>query len=265
MKYNNKDKLTELRMLFGKYVMPLSGESNYFDNKGDFIYVSICSNPKSHGLGDRYWFSLNSKKLHKYGKCQYFFVCSSFSHIYSIPYSFLSQVLIKTKPNNQYDLSIFDLGNMSELQATGLESRINIDEYRLGTTESAKSPNFSELGVANETDDFVNDAKLEPEGDRNPGTLVSKVNRRSREVSVKEWVLSQAAGICECCGEYRPFKVQGNLFLEVHHVQPLAEGGPDIVENTVAVCPNCHRSLHLGDERGYKIDNLYLEVPRLQR
>ncbi len=36
----------------------------------------------------------------------------------------------------------------------------------------------------------------------------------------------------------------GALFIEVHHLVPLADGGPDILENTVAVCPTHHRLLH---------------------
>ena len=45
-----------------------------------------------------------------------------------------------------------------------------------------------------------------------------------------------------------PFnKPTGEPFLEVHHVIGLAEGGPDIVENAVALCPNCHREAHHGE------------------
>jgi len=29
---------------------------------------------------------------------------------------------------------------------------------------------------------------------------------------------------------------------------PLAEGGPDTVENTVALCPNCHRRCHVSPD-----------------
>ena len=66
-----------------------------------------------------------------------------------------------------------------------------------------------------------------------------------RSVEVAEWVLKHAKGKCELCGNPAPFvRVTGEGYLEVHHVQPLAEGGPDTVENTVAVCPNCHRAAH---------------------
>lgn len=34
-------------------------------------------------------------------------------------------------------------------------------------------------------------------------------------------------------------------FLEVHHVKWLAKGGSDTVNNVVALCPNCHRKMHL--------------------
>ncbi len=34
--------------------------------------------------------------------------------------------------------------------------------------------------------------------------------------------------------------------LEVHHVIRLADGGSDTINNSVALCPNCHRELHFG-------------------
>lgn len=54
---------------------------------------------------------------------------------------------------------------------------------------------------------------------------------------------------CHCgrCGREAPFKKRdGTPYLEVHHVQPLAEGGDDTVANAIALCPNCHRELHYG-------------------
>lgn len=66
-----------------------------------------------------------------------------------------------------------------------------------------------------------------------------------RDPEVIAWVLEKAAGICEHCGSPAPFKrIDGEAFLEVHHVRPLGEGGPDVIENAAACCPNCHRRLH---------------------
>ena len=62
--------------------------------------------------------------------------------------------------------------------------------------------------------------------------------------------LSIAAGVCEGCMKPAPFwRPNGTPFLEVHHKLSLAEGGLDVVENTMALCPNCHREAHFGQNR----------------
>ena len=53
-------------------------------------------------------------------------------------------------------------------------------------------------------------------------------------------------GICELCGSKAPFNDKnGNPYLEIHHIQWLSKGGRPVPENTVALCPNCHRKVHL--------------------
>jgi hypothetical protein len=91
-------------------------------------------------------------------------------------------------------------------------------------------------------------------------------NRRYfRDPEVVAWVLIQANGICECCAHSAPFYDQsGEPFLEVHHVRPLAEGGPDQTENAVAVCPNCHRWLHYGADKEEGRLRLIERVERLR-
>jgi hypothetical protein len=36
------------------------------------------------------------------------------------------------------------------------------------------------------------------------------------------------------------------LTLDIHHIEYLAEGGPDSSENLIALCPNCHTRHHHG-------------------
>ena len=58
-------------------------------------------------------------------------------------------------------------------------------------------------------------------------------------------VIEQADGVCEVCEQPAPFvRPDGSAYLEVHHLRPLGEGGPDTTDNAVAACPNCHRALH---------------------
>jgi 5-methylcytosine-specific restriction enzyme A len=49
-------------------------------------------------------------------------------------------------------------------------------------------------------------------------------------------VRERANGFCEDCEQPAPFvrNSDGTPYLEVHHVQPLAQDGPDIVENAIA-------------------------------
>jgi 5-methylcytosine-specific restriction protein A len=35
--------------------------------------------------------------------------------------------------------------------------------------------------------------------------------------------------------------------LESHHIKWLSKGGEDTIQNTVALCPNCHRRVHALD------------------
>lgn len=62
---------------------------------------------------------------------------------------------------------------------------------------------------------------------------------------VSEYAKRRADGICQLCNLPAPFKNHnGDPFLEIHHIVPLAEGGQDIIENVAALCPNCHRKMH---------------------
>lgn len=60
--------------------------------------------------------------------------------------------------------------------------------------------------------------------------------------------LVRAQGVCEECKHKAPFNrvSDGTPYLEVHHIQPLANGGEDTIQNTMALCPNCHRKRHFG-------------------
>lgn len=69
---------------------------------------------------------------------------------------------------------------------------------------------------------------------------------RERNQYIAEFTKERAKGICDLCGKEAPFKDKsGKPYLESHHVITLAENGPDAIYNTVAICPNCHRKIHI--------------------
>lgn len=88
-----------------------------------------------------------------------------------------------------------------------------------------------------------------PVGTKRPRRRELTVGVFERNHDVHAWTLQQANGRCECCRRDAPFDTaDGEPFLEIHHVERLADGGEDVVDNTVALCPNCHREAHSGAE-----------------
>lgn len=73
----------------------------------------------------------------------------------------------------------------------------------------------------------------------------------ARDPTIVAAALRRASQRCEwpeCTSELFK-KKSGDVYLEVHHIQPLSEGGFDDVWNTAALCPSCHRRLHHAADR----------------
>lgn len=86
----------------------------------------------------------------------------------------------------------------------------------------------------------------------NASTLVKKYRAIStyyvRNPDVVAETLFRANGYCERCGKTAPFLKKSNKqpYLEVHHKKALSKGGKDTLDNSIALCPDCHRELHFG-------------------
>jgi len=103
-----------------------------------------------------------------------------------------------------------------------------------------------------------------PIGNQKPNTTTIEVLQYKRDLNVISWVLRKADGMCENCGRNAPFiKDDGTPFLEVHHLRRLADDGSDTTTNAIAICPNCHRELHYGLNKGAAKMALYGRVERL--
>ena len=77
---------------------------------------------------------------------------------------------------------------------------------------------------------------------------VSNVQTRiyHRDPTIAAYVKKRANGCCQLCGQKAPFDDQnGDPYLECHHIDWLSKGGMDSAENCVALCPNCHRRMHI--------------------
>lgn len=109
-------------------------------------------------------------------------------------------------------------------------------------TEKIEQYKFG-IKKVNETD-FIELAKKCKEN--NVKERITTVKQYSRSIIVSEFARRMAKGICQLCGENAPFlNKEGEPFLEVHHIKELANGGSDSLDNVIALCPNCHRKIHI--------------------
>jgi 5-methylcytosine-specific restriction protein A len=80
-----------------------------------------------------------------------------------------------------------------------------------------------------------------------------------RNPAVRRNVLSRANGVCESCGKVGFLMDDGRVYLETHHIVPLAENGRDSEQNAIALCPNEHREAHSGAKR-MELRKLFTEL-----
>lgn len=111
------------------------------------------------------------------------------------------------------------------------------DSYTKSQERKAKSLSAAEL-----------EAKAKERSSTKAAHRYVTSNTYVRDPYVAEYAKERAHGICQLCGQPAPFRDKdGKPYLESHHIVWLAEGGEDSIENTVALCPNCHRKMHVVD------------------
>lgn len=95
-------------------------------------------------------------------------------------------------------------------------------------------------------DPFVDQFSIQEEAQLQPErrTVSGEAFKRNREI--RRRALERAAGKCERCAQPGFTMINEKIYLETHHVVPLAEGGADSEGNVVALCPNDHREAHYG-------------------
>jgi 5-methylcytosine-specific restriction protein A len=57
---------------------------------------------------------------------------------------------------------------------------------------------------------------------------------------IKDLVKKDQDYICAFC----QIKETKYLTLQIHHIVPRSKGGADTIDNLVALCPNCHCTIH---------------------
>ncbi len=142
---------------------------------------------------------------------------------------------------------------------------VAIASERLGQEENVLGPTADPLELDRKVKLLLERSYLPfPQGTVSPQKVVASSTVFSRLPGVKAFVLKRAGGRCESCAAPAPFKTSLGLdYLEVHHMKTLAQGGSDRVQNTVALCPNCHRALHYASNAAELANRVYNRVTQL--
>lgn len=75
----------------------------------------------------------------------------------------------------------------------------------------------------------------------------------ARDPKIKEDAKKRDSFKCCVSGCLNGFLTQsGEQFIEVHHIQPLKEGGKDVLSNVICLCSHHHSQVHYADEEGRK-------------
>lgn len=94
-----------------------------------------------------------------------------------------------------------------------------------------------------------------------PAGKVAVQTLYDRSAAVRNYVLLRAGGTCESCDSVAPFtRRNGSPYLEVHHTTRLSDGGLDHPKHTAALCPTCHREIHLGQHGASRNAALQLKL-----
>lgn len=116
------------------------------------------------------------------------------------------------------------------------------DADRVYTKQSAFSAMWEDYEPSIRVIDFP-DVKKHSGPSRTKQTTSSSF---SRSPYIAQYAKRRANGFCQLCDNPAPFvAANGEPYLESHHVIWLSQGGQDSIENTVALCPNCHRKMHI--------------------
>jgi len=157
-------------------------------------------------------------------------------------YTFMGPVELTGDPyqSSQTDLNdnlrkvwIFPLKPTNEAKPIALPKKSIDDSEQIRITKVRK---LSDQELENQAKQFSGTA----------GVINVQSKQYTRNPYISEHAKRRAKGICQLCLQPAPFKAKsGDPFLETHHIQWLSKGGEDSIKNTVALCPNCHRKMHL--------------------
>ncbi len=137
--------------------------------------------------------------------------------------------------NEKRKIIIFPLivKNLTSISSQFFDSTINIKSYK----------NKKEVTLIKNIDNYQKNYD-------NKNYVNAKEKKYYRNPDIAYISKKYAKGICQLCQKAAPFQDKdGNPYLESHHIEWLSRGGKDRLDNVIALCPNCHKKMHIIDDK----------------
>lgn len=153
---------------------------------------------------------------------------------------------------NWYSQQFIKVRNDSEIEEALLVGEILKKDFIRNLAGFIQNiANFKLFATSDEVNEasFLSDVELEEKtkGKKNkPNRKETVTAGYERDPYIVELAKRRAKGKCQLCKKAAPFKNKfGKPYLETHHIEWLSSDGEDSIENTIALCPNCHRRMHI--------------------
>lgn len=152
------------------------------------------------------------------------------------------------KNGTQRNAFIFHLDILPEAKSKGVESVKA--PYITKPTKGKSLKKLREIALSNTPIEVGEKEKL--------------IHVKYRSDAIKYYAKKRASGYCEGCGVKSPFNTKSGPYLEVHHLTRLSDGGADIPENVIALCPTCHCRAHYSKDNVLFNDELRLKAKSIE-
>jgi 5-methylcytosine-specific restriction endonuclease McrA len=154
-----------------------------------------------------------------------------------LPIDVLSKPILEIYANEGASgFGIYQTGNEDEF----VKKARNFTEKTLSELPNSITPDKPSL-------EHLRGKALEAAGSASQRKAHAAGNYYQRDASIRTYVLARANGKCQACEKSAPFCTRiEQPYLEAHHLDKLSDGGLDHPDKIVAVCPNCHREIHYG-------------------
>ncbi len=168
---------------------------------------------------------------------------------------YLFEVLEKTKYIYQGEVELADIPyQATQYDVMGDERKVWIFPLRSKTAFAVIQREVVESNVKSKTEVIVKMAFAELKQKAIDHQLEKVPYRQTvsqtyiRDPYIARYARLRANGKCQLCGQSAPFlDLHGDPYLESHHIVWLSRGGADTIDNTIGLCPNCHRKMHVLD------------------